>query len=357
MYQLFVNKSNLNAGVIRPPGFELVRRIYQREIASIIEYYHTRVFYCNNTHILVRLLRLLSAPISYELDRYTEVINTRSPYIAKTFGITSSINYGITHEGVFYGDSNKEILIYDDSYFNPYEVVSDWKNIRAVNVLDHPVSDLSLLIPNGKSNSTDKGLAVISINVPLLCIQYRQFLLEQQTKEVQLSLNHFINMYVLPNMLYSHIEIVLLNRLLNLYYGKEMGVSTNRFPKLIIDYTDKTDMVLTQVLKHLTNSHMLDIITLKNIPSFYDTDMSVSLLIPDIALTRQVKWGLVLSRLKIMKFLVLLNGTKGGNGIYLRELQVMLSRMLNDKILETRLDKDLYASVMTDINIILTNEQ
>lgn len=142
--------------------------------------------------------------------------------------MTSDINYGQVFKGVFYGPSCDELILYDEEYFNPFYAEKEWMRINAVKVLLHPKSDLALLLPNGRDSSTGGGLAVISVNVPLLAIQYRGFLKSQMLKikaedDAKLGIQHFIHMFVLPNMLYNQIDITIMNRLMNLFYNAPMS--------------------------------------------------------------------------------------------------------------------------------------
>lgn len=360
MYQLFSKRFESNNSIIRPPSFELVKRIYQREVKHIVDYYNNSVFYVNNTHLLVRLLTTAPIPLEYELDRFMEVASTRSPYLAKHFNFTSDINYGKFHNGVFYGEGNSELILYSEDYFNPYEELQDWKSIQAVTVIDHSISDLSLLLPNGKINSTDKGLAVIEVNIPLLLLQFRSFMLDQYTKivygsESVLGANHFVNMYVLPNMLYTHTNIAILNRAINIHYGAPMGSPLKRYPFLIVDYSNKADVALSSVLKRIQNNNMLYFSSLKNIPSIFDADMQESLLMSDIVKTRQVWWALLLSRFKVMKFLIDTGGSKGisNNRMYINKLKIDLKRLKEENIVRSLLPDDLYYNMKEDIEAIL----
>lgn len=358
MYQLFTKRFEANNSIIRPGAFELLRRIYQREIFNIVSYYNDRVYAVKSNHLLCRVLNTVGVPLQYELDRYTEASVARSPYVAKHFNFTSEINYGKFHEGVFYGEGSKELIISNDIYYNPYEEYSRWKQIRAVEFLDHDISNLSLLLPDGHTSNSETGLAVISINLPLLLLQYRGFVLEQAAKissgeSVRLGVTHFVHMYVLPNMLQSHIEIAIFNRLNNLYTGAPMGESYKSHPFFISDYSNKVDSVLKIILKHIKDSGMLYYSMLKNIPSLFNEDGQVNFMMPDMAKTRQCWWALYLTRLKMEKFLIDCGGdrTAGNNGMYLNKLKIDTKRLLDENIMQSVLYKDMYF----DTNEIMTS--
>jgi hypothetical protein len=348
MYKLFSKRFEANNSVIRPPAFELLRRIYQREIFNIVNYYNNRVYAVKSNHILCRVINTTLASFNNDLDRYVEIINTRSPYVAKHFNFTSPIGYGTEHDGLFYGKGNTEIIVYDEEYFNPYAEIANWRQIKAIEVLYHEFSDLGLLLPDGSVNSTDKGLCVIKINIPLLLIQYRGFVQEQFAKmaenDSRLGITHFVHMYVLPNMLYSHIELCIMNRLMNLFYSAPMGDAIGKHAFPIVDYSGRLDNVLKDVLHHIENTGYLYYTYLKNIPSVFKQDMQDCLIMPDMAKTKQVWWALTISRLRIMKFLIDCGDSRGlaSNRSLINRMKLDFKRILDENTIEMVLNKDLY---------------
>lgn len=359
MYGLFTHKYTSNNSVIRPGSFRLVDFTLKKQIQHILDYYHSRVFAIESNHLLCRLLTIAGIPFQYDLNRYTDLAFTRSPYIAKHFNFTSDITYGTIFDGLFYGNGNTEIIIAKEEYFDPYDAIKDWENIEAIRVLDHNVSNTMFLVPDGRDNNIGKGLVVIEINIPLLLIQYRGFVEQQYNKIVsgnvsQLAVTHFVRMYALPNMLKSHSEIVLLNRFMNLFYGAPMDMALKHYPFPLIDYSDKLDRILLEIIKHVKDRGLLYFSVLKNIPSIYKEDMQAVLLMPDVARTRQVWWSLLLTRLKVIKFLIDIGGEVGihANGTYINKLKIDLRRLLEENILKNRIPADIYydySSIIEDI--------
>ena len=359
MYQLFSQPYTAANAIIRPPGMELVRRTYEREISKIVNWYNNRVVTVKSNHLLVRLLDIASIPIEYDLDRYIEAAVTRSPYVARHFNFTSAINYGKFFEGDFYGPGNQELILFSDEDFDYRNCINNWQQLTAVKVLLHPISDLGLFLPNGTNGSTDTGLVVIEVNLPMLLVQYRYFLFQQMAKQGTadtslLSTAHFVAQYVLPNMLSSHTDLVILNRLMNLYYGAPMGAATKRYPFAISNYSDKLDRVLGDILKRIEDHSTSYFSNLKTIPTVFAEDMQAALLMPDIAPTRQVWWALLLSRFRIMTFLIDTGGERGqsANRSYINKLQLDLKRLDSENILETKLPDNLFHEIQYEIDRI-----
>lgn len=347
MYKLFTKHYEINNGVVKPAAFDYIKRIYQRELEKIKEYYASRVYAVKSNHLLCRILTTATAPMSYELNRYVEVVIARSPYIAKHFNLTSEINYGTSFDGVFYGYNNIETIISYEEYFDALDAFTNWKKVQAVKVLMHPFSDLGLQLPNGKVSSIEYGNVTVAVNIPLLLVQYRGFVMQQYGKlenadDSLLAVSHFVHMYVLPNMLDSHLELVILNRMMNLQFGAPMGQAVRKHPFPIIDYSSKLDKVLEEIHERISHSRRLYSMDLKNIPSISYDDMQESLIVPDLAPTRQVWWAIFYSRLKVMKYLIDVGGNEGVayNRDYINRLQIDIKRFKSEKIFDAMLDKD-----------------
>lgn len=340
MFDIFLEPSELHGSIVRYPEFTYIQTTYLRELSNITQYYHNRVYAVKSNHFLSMLLNQLDIPIQYQTDRYVDVASTRATYVAEHMKMTSSVYAGKIFDGIFYGSGCKEILIMDDSYFNPYYAEYNWKRISAVRVLLHPKSDLGLLLPNGKPTSSDTGLAVISINIPLLALQYRAFLLNQLNRDDEsgrLGVQHFIHMYVLPNMLYSHMDIVIMNRMMNLYYAAPMGVAYVKHPFNVLNYSKRIDRILLNIIDTLSDKKMLYEVLLLSIPGIVHQSMDVSLQLPDVALTRQIYWAMIMSRLSIMMYMIDLGGEKDIrlNMSSINALKRILKRFRSDNIVST----------------------
>lgn len=312
MINIFLEKSEYQGGIVKFSDFEYLKQIYVLDVNNITNYYHNRVYAIRNTHLLVRLLNSLDVPMDYPVDQYASVAETRATHLAGVFDISSSLHRGRLFDGVFYGPGSQEIIISDNDYFNPYYAEKHWTRIRAVKTLLHPKSDLGILLPNGRKTMTGDGLSAFSINIPLLAVQYRSFMLSQRMKYQSgggfLGANHFIHMYVLPNMLYDHMDWVLLNRMKNLFYGAPMGTALIKHPFLVIDYGKKLDRVLERCIYSIQKRQLRYEILLKSIPAIFAEDQQEALLMPDVAPTMQIRPHFLMARLGIIRFMMELGG-------------------------------------------------
>lgn len=360
MFDLFNEDEQFNLPQVEFPEFDLLRRTYRREIANVVDYYHNRVYAVKSNHFLVSLLSHLSVPFQYAADRYVETALARAPYVAASAKMTSEIRIGDVFDGVFFGEGSKEIIIYEEDYFNPFYAEREWERISAVRVLVHPKSDLGLLLPNGKHSATGEGLAVISINLALLSLQYRCFMQLQQTKfkdkQGLLSQSHFIHMYVLPNMLYSQMDMTIMNRIMNLYYGRPMGEPILRHPFMVPQYGTRVDNVLNKVLRLLKTKPLRFDAMIAMVPTIVEDGMRDALRLPDFAPTRQILWAVILSRLEMIKFFLDLSKESGGiaaNRMELNHLKRLLSVMRRQQAFATAVPFDMSYDIENTIDEIL----
>lgn len=340
MLDLFSSRPVAHVTAISDPAFPYLRTAYRREVTDIINYYQQRVYAVKNNHLLARILYALSIPMQYETLQYASVAETRAAYVASSFRLTSELTAGRVFDGVFYGPGCPEVILHRECYFDPLRATQHWKHLAAVQVHRHPQSHTGLLLPNGKTTCTEQGIAVLSVNIALLAVQYRGFVLEQYRQQQNgatslLGINHFIHMYVLPNMLYRHVDYLLLNRVLNLYYGAPMGQATLKHPFLIYDYNQKLDRSLSVYLTQLKKRNLTLTDTLMSLPAVYAEQQRAALQLPDYAPTRQVEWALVLSRLPVIQLLVDLSLSHTGRRDRddFNALRRLLTRLLRDQSL------------------------
>lgn len=365
MFALFRPRARLIRGIVEPGKTDYIRRIYTDRLTFLRRYYKERVFYLKNNHILVRLLTtgLGSLHPDYETFMWTAV--DRADTLSRHFQFTSSVSYGKIWYGDFYGEGSYEIIIGDNEMFDVPSAVDNWENLTPVRVLTHSISDLGMAIPNGKTNHYVDGLAVIYINIPLLMFQYRMFI-ESQIRKANSKENAifspklFLYKYVLPGMMVSHIDHVLVNRLINLKMGMPMTEMLVKSPffqaeagnhegsGIINDINEAQETVLEKI----TRSQVTYDQALANIFTVTEKDALDLLIMPDIAPTRQVWWSFILARLKHIKFLLRVgkDNISGHDQMYKNRVIIDLSRLLDSHVLERMLTAELLESTISEIN-------
>ncbi len=315
MQQFFNQKVKSSRLAPRSPSWDYVQAGLDRNLQTVQRYYKIRPFSVKSNHILVRLLNSLGVAHDQNLERFHDIVEAKSPYLGMTFKMTSSIHKGILHDGLFYGEGTQEVIFATSEYFNPYLVEKHWQDVSAVTVLDHPRSDLDMLLPTGRKSTNETGIAVIAVNVPMLAVQYRTFSKIQfermQTGISPLTTAQFVHMYVLPNMVASHLDVALFNRAVNLTTGAPMGVSTSKHRFPLIDYTARVDKVYSDLTKFIHTNDRDFYTILESFPAVSVPSMLTVNRLPDQAPTRQVAWAEVLTRLKALDWLTKISPDHG----------------------------------------------
>lgn len=360
MRTLFNLKPPSERGVLTSPSWPYVRDGLRRNLQTIVRYHRRNPQAVQSSHFLVRLLGAITIPHSMNLERYFDNVDATTFHIASALKMTSSVSKGGLFKGVFYGPRCNEILIAHNDYFDVTEAHRNWQNLQPVEVVRHPRSDLNMNLPDGKDTGTESGLAIITINIPMLALMYRAFSLNEEAMQrrgeitLQLSVQHFIRMYVLPNMLPTHLDMVLFNRLDNLQKGAPMGESTLRHSFSLPDYTDKVNKVHQEILKYLRNKRQDFLAVLQTIPAACAEDMREAMEMADMAPTRQVVWALMLARLPVLTFLFKAGRDKAStaNQTEINQVRRAITSYKSDNLFESMLPVEEYYLTMLELDII-----
>lgn len=304
----FYNSGNgIGQTTILPPSWNYAKTGLERNLKTVKDYYYNRPHAVKNQHFLVRLLTTLGVAYTMHLERFYDIVDARALQYGMSLKMTSSLYRGAFFKNVFYGGDTLEILVANNEAIDPYYTYQHWKTAQSVRVIDHPKSDLALLLPNGRMGSTGDGIAVVEINIPTLAIQYKAFMDEQMNRASggmmsPLSTAQFVHMYVLPNMLDSHLNIALFNRAYHLSVGAPLGQASIAHPFYLTNFSKEVDKVYLEQIKFLKGSDNHFKTVLRTFQclngSFID-----ALVLPDTANTRQIHWVNYLARLKAMDFM------------------------------------------------------
>ncbi len=358
MHNFFTTTSAISQGIHRLPQWQYVRDGLRQNLATVIEYYRKNPTSVHSAHFLVRLLQSITVPQSQNLERYYDNVDAMAMNLSMALQMTSSIYRGKLFNGVFYGEGNSEILIANSDDFDIFEADKHWKNLTPIRVLRHCRSDLAMNLPDGTNTGIEEGISVITINIPMLAIQYRAFRINEfnvtSDEDSQRTIGQFIRMFVIPNMLASHVDHALFNRIMNLVENRPMGESKHKHSFFLPDYSKQVNRLQQEILESLTRASRDFTGTLRTVPLVVKEDLEQLMMVPDIAATRQVSWALTISRLPALLFLFKM--AKGGPGT---RNQSQVNRILRDvlayksqHVMESMLPLELFYEVQDDIQAI-----
>jgi hypothetical protein len=309
MYQIFGQTSVPSNGIAIPPSWHYVQTGLKHNLDRVITYYRDNPMVVKSNHFLIRLLQSLNIPLGLPLDRYVANVENIALNLSMHFKMTSSIYRGQFFENVFYG-GNYELLIASDASFDMYKAHQHWEQLSPVTVLRNNVTSLDMRLPDGSVTDTRGGISVVLINIPLLALQYRAWMLREmayseQTGNGMRAETAFIHGYVLPNMLGTQLDQVLFNRLKLMVSGGTFdGPIHQAHPFVLTDYSARLDEAQEQMLTLLERSQQLNFgQMLQAVPAINKANLLQVMHLPDLAPTFQLMWALSIERLTCLAFL------------------------------------------------------
>lgn len=300
MHSFFRRTNTALGGIQKFPDWLYVRDGLRRNLGTVLAYNRNNPTAVKSNHLLVTLLLAITTPKTQPIQRYHDNVDATALNLSMALKMTSPIYTGEAFKGIFYGRDTSEIIVAHSEPFDLNDALRHWQQLTPVKVLRHPRSDLGLNLLDGVDHGIEDGLAVITVNITMLAVQYRSFRIAQAAQsqgDTEKSVMQFIRMYVLPNMLSSHLDVALFNRFGNLVSGAPIGATVSKLPYYLNDYSKRTDKVYGDV-EGLLKRHTYGFTgMLRSIPAAIGEDMDVVSRLPDIPMTRQVEWAMTVARL------------------------------------------------------------
>lgn len=310
MYQL-LNQSPLNfGGGMTFPEFRRVRDGLRLTVERVKKYRRENPRNITGGHLLLRLM----GSIPYSNGPTDQVFNDKISDVALLFTqslkMTSALSRGqLWRPGPFLGNKVQEVIIADTDQWDVKAGLERWEELSPIRYLYHPMTSLNMPVADDQFASTESGIAVISINIPMLASQYRAWRRANSVvDESPRTVGQFLQAYPLPNMLDSYADIAILNRLTNLYFGIESPRDTERHHTFFVTNWDKEVDSLLERWLLLASSKRWDFDTLvSHIPTVSSEDLHETLRLPEQAYSTQISWAVLLARVMLIAFLVQFN--------------------------------------------------
>lgn len=357
MYQLLQESPLQFGGGLIYPEFRRIRDGLRLSVGKIKQYRRMNPRYLPGGHLLIRLLMNIPASMKLDAQTYNDKVADIALLFTQSFKMTSALSKGqVFRPGVFLGENVTEVIIANTDSWDVKEGVANWEELTPIRYLYHPMSTLKLPVADAQFASSEPGLAVITVNVPMLASQYRAWRLAYgQTEESPRSVGQFLQAYPLPNMLDSQIDIAVLNRLMGQYFGTRPVAEPYRHPFYLTDWSTEVDAVLEKWLAQV-GPKKWDFDTLvSHIPTVSSENLHHVLKLPEMAFNTQLQWGVMLARLSLITFLVQFNHTTDNerNQKYLNYIKRWLRYMEGSTALRSAMPADLYedVSILIDYGI------
>lgn len=350
MYNLFNEDSYAYTGDINISILNFVKGNLSRELNKLVSYYRDNVHAVHSNHFLTRIMTQIPISLQDDLDYYYLKTLDRGQDIAMSLRLTSAIYRGKVFDGMIYGTGSKEIYIAVNEDLDYYREIH-WRDLKPLKVITHPRTSIFLNPIKNEDFENEVGIVVLTIDIPMLMIQYRKWAEDPSSFDRKISdrsMMQFIAMVVLPNLLFSHLDVTIFNRLNEWRYGTAPNDGVPRFPIALINYTNQLDKVLIDLNDKLNRSRKDFEGTLRNIPSVSSENYLKVIRTPPMAITRNNKWALFISRVPTIRFLFKhaadLNIQK--NHVERNEVMRQLREFKNDRTIEDMVSPEFYKELM-----------
>jgi hypothetical protein len=336
MYNLF-NDFEPTHGTIEFGKWRVLREMLQQTLAKAIGYYRVNRTYIDSGHRMVTLINSLSVPLNLETRVYKDRVEDVTLELSRMLGFTNPTSRGTMFApGLFYGKGVAEAILTTIEDFDLDNIEENWRDYAPIRILRHPRTDLGLWALNGTNVTEESGLAVISINVPMLASQYRMWRLTEGVGSDgdQELITTFLSRYPMANALTSHFDVAFFNRLACLFTGKTPADDAVKTPFWQMDLHERVDSVLIGELVSLTNRRITFDDILTQIPCITEECLGDLFRIPERGLyVRQVIWIYALFRLPLLAFLLQQNARNANqrNTYYLKEIRRFFIATGNDR--------------------------
>lgn len=322
-------------GVSIPSDINYMRRLYTFNRDSIETYYLDRTFAVKNTHILSRFLEHIAPHFSYDPYRYLEYVDDKVRYLVKHFKFTSDIEKGLVHPPHFFGNEGEEIIMVEYEPFDVLRVVKNWETEPCIRIVSHPRNDTKLLLPLGTDDGSRRGLSIVSIDPLKLALKYREFMREQyknmKNDGIVLNKNHFVIKHVLNTTVEDTVDHMLLNKVMDKFYGKEEIVPKYKHKFKLYEPTTQIERYVDETLDVITNRRLDYVNIMNNIHLIFSMNATDLLALPEMSGTRQSRWALIVSRLKYMCFLYDVSKDRERNKHFINDWKKLAQRLEQDK--------------------------
>lgn len=309
MYELLSSPTLNGSGGLVIPQWRRIQDGLERNIARVQDFYRNNPRGLAGGHFLTKLLRSLNISHQMEDDIFVWKVTDFADDISRTLKMTSAVSRGrLFEQGVFYGPHVGEAIVATTDPFDVDAAVADWQNLQPIRVLAHPFCDFDMALPNGRTHSRGTGLAVITVNIPMLALQYKVW------RRWERSVNHdspqsymqFLHALPIPNMLHTHVNISILNRIMNQFFEGEVPKADPAHSFYLTNWGPEVDGVAQVYLEHMSKRNARFDTMIELMPCLGQS-MHDTLRLPKQAYTLQLQWAIVVARLVLATFLVQFN--------------------------------------------------
>lgn len=310
MHTLFSTDAQFNHGDMMNQTIQRVRDISLVNLGRSQEYFRRLTFNVQNNHVIMRLLKNIKLPANLtqlsvqDVRKYYDEVRQRDYRLANVVGMTSSTAYGTINKSCFYPTTVMEIIIATSSTYEEAKIIP-WMDLEPIQVHRHPYDTSNYGLLDRRQIMGGDGVAVISVNVPVLALQWLQFnmLIAREKPKVVPTIAQFVASFPIQNMVKSHNDIAMINRTIKAYRGIKGHSMNPRQPFWLLDDLVVADEVIKRLVPELKRTPRYWESILMHMPTLTRTGYEAIRLPIDIDV-RQNRWAWIMARTWIIDFLL-----------------------------------------------------
>lgn len=333
MYELF-NRNFNGTGKFTPINkVSTLKPCLLRDMNKIIAHYKKQQTEVPRSHLIVQLIENLNLRHTKTDDGIINGCLDRASHVCKQLGVVHTSNPNPSPmSGIFYSNHVNEIIIIDEAQIVDVDSVrKQWMNYNPIRIMTHPFNDINMALCDGKYPSSQSGYAVFIINLPLLILQYKYWCLQRVKANIDVFRpGLFVSQLVIPNMLFNHMYISFVNRMIDNYDGKTTPPYKRQHPLSLVDYTTDVDTFIGEQVSILNGPNPVDVHSFYNcFPALLGGKILDLIQVPDIPPTMYTRWALEASSIKYLDFMVRYYKGKGSETMrqfadkILRDIRIM----------------------------------
>lgn len=290
-------------------------RTIERELTRVKGHLRKRDSFVHADHILLVALRTFNIDPGLDLFDYHDKVLKNVDGVARSVGINTMLNTSMINnaDSHFYGQDVTEVYLMVNDRVDLMSIEEDWENKSSITVLRHDITNVDLT-PMSKNYSGGHGYAVLQIDLVLMMHQYRLWYLKQLRSNVEYlkPTTAFISNYVISNMMDSHFNMAMFNRLVALHKGTKVISTKTKVSFTINDFIPQLDRYLLQLIGILYGKQRYYGEHLKQIALLGETTALDIAMLPNVVTSRQTTWIYVLARINFLSFVLELDYDMGG---------------------------------------------
>lgn len=264
MFELFNQRTHGSSSLHVSPRHEYVTSRFDEAWVRLAHYFRKAVYTVESDNLLCQVIHHANVVYTGDDEQYYYAVASRVEKIASALRLNTSVHKsGPLVKNHFYGSDVKEYVIaVTRGYPSGLDASKYWQHFQPLQVISHPYSDLTMNPRNGAETAGVKGTAVLTLDVPLLLLQYTRWRYwMEKYADRQPEIAQFVFQYPVVNLIPSDTDVSYFNRLRNAMMGRPNIPQRKRYGLGLNDVTNfvekEQSVFLVEAVKN--NASILDL--------------------------------------------------------------------------------------------------